>query len=472
MISVVLIGTLFLFRSCATNPVTGKRDFMLLSEAQEKEMGRASDPDIVALFGVYDDPELQAFITTKGKEMARISHRPDLGYEFKVVDSPVINAFAVPGGYVYFTRGIMAHFNNEAEFAGVLGHEIGHITARHSAKQCSKSMIAQVGLGLGSVLSERFGQFAQLAQSGTGLLFLKFGRDAERQSDRLGVEYSTAVGYDAHQMAGFFKTLERKSANNGQAVPNFLSTHPQPGERHATVQRLASKRQAKVSGPFNVNRDRYLAMIDGLVYGEDPRQGFREGDRFYHPELKFDFPVPSGWQLQNSPQQVQMVPEDGSALVLFTLAKANSLSVAVDQALTNYQLEQTDRNTMTINGFPAIRAGIRQVTEQQSIAGELYMISYDNRIYSFLAITSSNDFPAYRSNLRLAPMGFERLTERSKLNKQPERVRIQSVTSTASLRQQFIKYDMENGRLEELAILNGMELTDQVLKGTKIKLIK
>ena len=136
--------------------------------------------------------------------MVAVSHRSDLKYEFKIVDSPVVNAFAVPGGYVYFTRGIMAHFNNEAEFAGVLGHEIGHITARHSAKQYSRAMVAQLGLVVGMVVSPEFAQFADIAQSGVGLLFLKFGRDAERQSDKLGVEYSTKVGYDAQEMADFF----------------------------------------------------------------------------------------------------------------------------------------------------------------------------------------------------------------------------------------------------------------------------
>src|SRR5690606_31238493 len=151
---------IFIFNTCAKNPVTGKRDFMLLSESQEIAMGEQSDPEIMAFFGLYDDPELQKFIEAKGQEMAAVSHRKNLKYTFKIVDSPVVNAFAVPGGYVYFTRGIMAHFSNEAEFAGVLGHEIGHITARHSAKQYSNAMLAQIGLVAGMVLSPEFAQFA------------------------------------------------------------------------------------------------------------------------------------------------------------------------------------------------------------------------------------------------------------------------------------------------------------------------
>src|SRR5688500_13331271 len=190
------LTSLFLFNSCATNPVSGKRQVVLMSEEQEIAMGKEADPQIVAQFGLYEDKALQDFITQKGKQMAAISHRPNLAYEFKIVDSDVLNAFAVPGGYVYFTRGIMAHFNNEAEFAGVLGHEIGHIAARHSAKQYSKAMLAQIGLVAGAALSPQFARFADIAQQGVGLLFLKFGRDAESQSDKLGVEYSTKIGYD------------------------------------------------------------------------------------------------------------------------------------------------------------------------------------------------------------------------------------------------------------------------------------
>src|SRR5687768_10833386 len=174
----------FFVAACAVNPVSGKKQISFMSEAQEIQLGAESDPQIVAQFGAYQDPELQAFINSKGQQMADISHRPNLKWTFRIVDSPVVNAFAVPGGYVYFTRGIMAHFNNEAEFAGVLGHEIGHITARHSAKQYSNAMLAQIGLVAGMALSPEFGQFADLAQNGIGLLFLKFGRDAERSEER------------------------------------------------------------------------------------------------------------------------------------------------------------------------------------------------------------------------------------------------------------------------------------------------
>ena len=183
----VIVPWLF---SCAINPVTGKTELMLLSEEDEISMGQETDPQIMRMYGAYNDWDLDAYVESIGDRMGHISHRPNLNYEFKIMDTPAINAFAVPGGYVYFTRGILAYLDNEAQLAGGMGHEIGQITARHSAQQYSKAQLAQVGLGLGAIVSEPFANISQLAGQGLGMLFLKFSRDNERQSDQLGVEYS------------------------------------------------------------------------------------------------------------------------------------------------------------------------------------------------------------------------------------------------------------------------------------------
>jgi len=251
-------------------------------------MGKQSDPAVIAQFGLYDDDELQQFIQEKGQEMAQISHRSNLDFEFKILDSDVVNAFAVPGGYIYFTRGIMAHFNNEAQFAGVLGHEIGHISARHSAQQYTKQMLTQVAFMGGMLASEKFRGMAGEMMQGMQLLFLKFSRSDESESDVLGVYYSTQVGYDSHEMAGFFKTLDRMSGGEGGRLPEFMSTHPDPGRRYEEVNRLSDEYQEGVAGPLTVNRNSYLEMIDGILYGPDPRQGYTDNHVFYHPELKFD----------------------------------------------------------------------------------------------------------------------------------------------------------------------------------------
>lgn len=472
--SCLLLALLFLFNSCSKNPVTGKRDLMLMSTEQEIAMGKQADPEIVKSFGLYNDPTLQRFIDEKGQQMAAVSHRDELKYEFKIVDSPVINAFAVPGGYVYFTRGIMAHFNNEAEFAGVLGHEIGHIAARHSAKQYSKGILAQIGLVAGMVISPEFAQFGELAQTGLGILFLKYGRDAERQSDKLGVEYSTKIGYDAQEMAEFFHTLERKSGQEGgQSIPNFLSTHPSPGDRYKKVTKLAAEWRKKVPNQdLKVNRDSYLKMIDGLVYGEDPKQGYVENNVFYHPVLKFQYAVPTGWMVQNSPQQVQMAPKDGKAIMLLTLAQGNSLEDAARQMLEKNKLTLVESSQETVNGLPAL-AMVADLQQQQGTVRTLtYLIQYGGQIYSLMGASTANDFNQYSQLFLNSMKSFSQLTDASKINKQPEKIRVKPVKQNGTLSQALRDLGAQQDRMEELAVLNGMQLEDRVDKGMLIKLIE
>lgn len=468
---------LLLSNSCAVNPVTGKKQIVLMSEEQEIAMGKSADPEIVAQYGLYENKPLQEFITQKGKEMAAISHRPNLNYEFKIVDSEILNAFAVPGGYVYFTRGIMAHFNNEAEFAGVLGHEIGHITARHSVAQQTKSVLGQVGLIGSMILVPQVADFAEPLSQGLGLLFLKFGRDAERQSDELGVEYSSKIGYDAKEMAGFFNTLERKTAGSeGAELPDFLSTHPNPGERNISVNNLSVewKKKLNLNNP-NINRDSYLRRIEGLVYGEDPKQGFLEKDVFYHPVLKFQFPVPAGWNYQNTPQRVQLAPKDGKALLMMTLGQGSTPQEAMNTVVKNNNLQVIESNQLSINGLNAL-AVIADVKPQEgqnssSVRTMSYYIQYNQKIYVLLGASSAVDFNNYSGIFSQSMKNFRELKDAAKLNKQPERVRIKSVNQSGTLKQALVYYKVPESRMEELSILNGMQLTSNVQKGSLIKII-
>ncbi|GAB2962136.1 M48 family metalloprotease [Hymenobacter coalescens] len=474
-----------LLNSCSTNPVSGKKEVSLMSEGQEVALGKEADPQIVAQYGLYENAALQRFVQEKGRQMGAVSHRPGLQYEFKVVDSPVINAFAIPGGYVYLTRGIMAHFNNEAQFAGVLGHEIGHVTARHSAQQQTKATLAQVGLIAGAIASPRLGQYAEQAQQGLSLLFLKFGRDDEREADQLGVEYSTKIGYDAHQMADFFQTLQREQQQaGGEALPPFLSTHPDPGDRYNTVHQLATEWQQKspASTSLQVNRDAYLRLIDGIVYGDDPKQGFVENSVFYHPELKFQFPVPQGWKYQNTPQQVQMAPQDGKALLMLTLAPGETLEAAAQQLVQQYQLRVVESNSTTINGLPALAVVADQVAQQQEGAPQqqaaqvsartlLHLIRYGNANYVLLGASSPQDFAAYAPQFTSTAQGFRPLSDPDKLNRQPERVRIKTLKLRSNLAQALRSNGVPEARLEEMAILNGMQLNEQVNAGSLIKVV-
>lgn len=456
--------------SCAVNPVTGKKEFMLMSQNQEKALGASYDPLVIQQFGLYEDEKLQEFITQHGKEMGRISHRPELDYQFRILDSPVVNAFAVPGGYVYFTRGIMAHFNNEAEFAGVLGHEIGHVAARHSAKQYSNQVLAQLGLVLGMVVSEEFRNYSDLASAGLGLLFLSYSRKHESQSDKLGVQYSTAVGYDAHEMANFFQTIQRLQEQSGAGVPTLLSTHPDPGDRFNRVHQLAEKEQMKAQGrDLKVNRESYLRMIDGIVYGEDPRQGYVDGNVFYHPTMRFQFPTPAGWQVVNMPSQVQIVQKDGKAAIIMSLATESSLAEATRAAIAKDSLKVISRRNTRINGNDAVEL---TADLNENVRLMMTLINYNGVIYKFAGLAGTPDFNTYKPYFTKTFNGFKSLSDPARINVKPERIRIKSVQKDQTLEEALRSFGMPADRLQELAILNGMQLNEGVQKGMLIKVVE
>jgi len=479
VILVLFTATLLLVISCAVNPVTGKKQLMLMSEAQEVQLGISYDPQVVATFGLYNDADLQNFVQVKGAEMGKISHRPNLEYHVKVVDSPVINAFAVPGGFIYFTRGILAQLNNEAEFMGVLAHEMGHITARHTVSQQSKQQLAQLLLIGGMIASEKFAQYAQYALQGMQLLFLSFSRDNEREADMLGVEYSSKMGYDAHKMADFFKVLQKMSLSESEGgVPTFLSTHPDPGDRYNDVNRQASEIQKTLGfSEYKVNEDNYLRLIDGIIYGEDPKQGYVEGNTFYHPDLRFLFSFPTGWTLENSPLQVTITPQDQRALMLFTLASQRTLESAADSTLAQYGLELLGSKRATVNGLPAIMTQARQVVQDQSTGAKqsnmvlTYFISYNNLIYVFHGITTEADFNSYANTFDSTMNTFARLTDASKINVKPKRVHVVKVQRSSTLADAFAYYRVPQGQYQELALLNDLELTDRVNAGKLIKIV-
>ncbi|MFN2313037.1 MAG: M48 family metalloprotease, partial [Bacteroidales bacterium] len=431
----MLAGALLVVISCAVNPVTGKKQLMFMSEAQEIALGKSYDPQVLSTFGLYDDPELQAFVQTKGTEMGKISHRPDLEYHVKVVDSPVINAFAVPGGYIYFTRGIIAQFNNEAELMGVLGHEMGHITARHSVSQMTRQQLGTLLLIGGMIASEKFADYAQYAMQGMELLFLSFSRDNERESDVIGSEYATKMAYDGTKMADFFRVLEKiNMASSHAGVPTFLSTHPDPGDRYEAVLRDSKAWQDSLDLPlYKVNGDSYLKLIDGIIYGEDPKQGYTDDNTFFHPELKFKFSYPVGWNLTNAPTHVIVQPADGKALMLFTLSNQRSLQAAADSTLAQYRLKLQRIERRTVNGMPAIVAlskqeGKNQSTGAVSVTAVLsYIIEYGQLYYVFHSVAAEADFPNYATIMESSMKTFAKLTDPYRINVKPDRVYVKTV---------------------------------------------
>lgn len=468
-----LSAGLVIMHGCATNPVTGKRQVVLMSEEQEIQMGREADPQIIQQFGLYNDKDLQNYINSMGQAMVKVSHRPNIEYNFRVINSETVNAFAVPGGYVYFTREIMAYLNDEAEFAGVLGHEIGHITARHTVAQQRNAMLGQIGILAGMVISPTIAQFGEALSQGYSLLLLKYGRDAERQADELGVEYSTKVGYDARRMADFFLVLEKMGEESGRdELPAFLSTHPNPGDRYNTVRELAAKyqKQLNLTNP-KVNRDAYLKRIEGMIYGEDPKEGYMENGVFYHPELRFQFTPPANWRYANSPTQVQYAAPDGKAIFILTLGQGATAQQAAAAFVQKYNMQVTGSQSTTINGLPAyvVQANLQQ--QQGTLTTLSYFVQYDGKVYQLLGVTAAQDFNAYGNLFVNAAQSFRQLTDQAKINKKADRIRLRTVSAATTLEQALRSAGTPANRLNELALVNGMALNTQLAAGTTIKVI-
>jgi predicted Zn-dependent protease len=373
----------------------------------------------------------------------------------------------------------MAQLNNEAELAGVMAHEIGHITARHSVSQQTKQTLGQLILIGGMIASPKFAEYAQTAMQGMQLLFLSFSRADEREADRLGVEYSSKIGYDAHQMAEFFNVLKKMNmASSEGGVPTFLSTHPDPGDRYTAVNEKATEWQTKLALPeYKVNQDSYFKLIDGIVYGEDPRQGYVDGNVFYHPELKFKYSFPAGWKLENTPLQVTMSPQDGKALMIFTLSTQKTLQAAADTTLATIGLKLQSSSKTTVNGMPAIVTLSQQVTQDQSTGAQSannvlsYFIQYDNVIYVFHGVSAEADFNTFNNPFESTMKSFARLTDVSKINVKPVKLHIKPVQRAGTLADAFTYYGIPEAKKAELALLNDLELTDKVQVGKLIKVI-
>jgi len=443
--------------ACTVNPATGERQLTLISESQEIQMGQSSDEEIVQSLGLYPDDSLQSYVDRIGQDLAARSERPDLPWTFRVVDDPVVNAFALPGGYIYITRGILAHLGNEAELAGVLGHEIGHVTGRHAVERLSKAQLAQIGLGVGMAVSEDFREYGDLAQTGLGVLFLKFSRDDERQSDDLGLRYMQRAGYDPREMVGVFETLERVSqAQGGGRIPGWLSTHPVPENR---AQRISSRVPVAVPADAVVGRERYLRRLDGLTFGPDPREGFFQGRTFYHPELEFRLDFPAGWTTRNQKDSVSAVSPGQDALVALTLAQESSRYDASREFFGDTGAERERELRLDFGGLPAVADEFSVTSQQGDLYGIAAFVEYGGRVYRLLGYSPADRYRDRARELADAIESFGPVRDRRVLEVEPRRLDIVELPRPLSLREFAERYP-STVELEVLLRLNAVESAD------------
>jgi predicted Zn-dependent protease len=440
--------------ACATNPATGKRQLMLVSEAQEIGMGREADKEAVATYGLYPDPQVQAYVETLGKGLAARSERPSLPWSFKVVDDPAVNAFALPGGFIYVTRGIMAHVTSEAELAGVMGHEIGHVTGRHSASEMSKQELVTGGLVLGMAVKPEIAEFAGLAQTGLGLLFLKFSRDHENEADHLGLRYMTREDYDPRQMVSVMEMLDRVTREEGGSrMPDWLSTHPNPENRSTRIQAEIST--TSLSGS-TVRQSDYLRRVDGMVFGENPRGGFFQGNAFVHPDLRFRMTFPASFKAQNEKRAVVGVSQAQDAAIALTLAGGTSAQESARRFLSQEGIRAGRSGREWIGGLPAYAATFEAARRGGKLRGEVAFVEHGGRVFRLLGYTTASRAATYRRTFETAMRSFGPLTDTRHLEVQPRRLAIVTLERDMTLAE-FMRAHPSTVKAETIAIINGID---------------
>jgi predicted Zn-dependent protease len=466
--SCLLLLGLLLGAACAVNPVTGKRQIVLMSESQEIAMGQQAAPQIAATMGIYDDADLQRYVERIGLGMARSSERPQLPWQFRVVDDSLVNAFAVPGGFVYVTRGILAYFDDEAQLASVLGHEIGHVTARHSVAQYTKQMGAQLVLLPTIVLVPELANASQLIGAGLQVLLLKYSRDDESQSDELGLAYMTRAGYAATEMPKVFHTLDRIGEKSGtDGIPEWLSSHPKPANRESVMKALIAR--LPNGGQGRIGRKEYMEHIDGLVYGDDPRQGYFGDDAvFHHPELAFRIAFPEGWKLVNQHTLVGAVEPGQKAAVQVTLDEQKTPQAAASAFVSGEGIQSTRPRSETIGGLPAVTLDFLASSQGGAVRGMAAFVAYGDHVYRMLGLAPQAGFASYESVLRGTLYSFQRERSAAVLAVQPWRIEIVTPSRDYGIDGFAQAYPGPVGA-EELALLNGIDAGTRYARGVLFK---
>ena len=470
---------------CTTgvNPVTGNTRAYGYTWEQEQELGTQADKQIQNQYGIYDDEQVQAYVDSLGQAILAHSHmrRADTParfrnteFTFRVLDSPIINAFALPGGYVYITRGLLAHQNNEAQLAMVIGHEIAHVAARHASQQAAKQQFAQLGLIAGAIGGELAGfsggNILQLGGQAAQLLFLSYSRENEREADRLGVEYAALDGYQSGEGAAFFRTLERIQEQSGQSIPSWQSTHPDPGEREQTILRLAEEWRARTE-MTKLQQASLYRRLGGVVLGDNPRQGFVQNDVFYHPDLRFQFPTPPSFSVTNQPRQVMMVAENQQAVLQFAIAQEETARAAAQQIASIEGATVVEQGPMRAGSLSGYSVVVDVPTQEgQVVRARQFSVPYDGNVYNFLGYALRDQFSTYRGPFLETMRGFASLSDPDILNVQPTRLVLQQVTQPAPF-DRFVPSTLpESLSPQRLAILNQVGINQQMEPSRVLKL--
>ena len=473
----LLFAFALFFVGCATNPVTGRQDFVTMSEAQEIKLGNRYHTEIIKQYPLYNNPELQAYINDIGKRLAANSHRSHLNFNFYLVDSPQVNAFAVPGGHIYITRGIMAYMQDEAQLAGVIGHEIGHVTARHGVRQSAQSQLtglltAAVAIGTGSQ------EVAQLSSTLGGALVSGYGRKHELESDRLGAQYLAKSGYDSRKMievVGILKDQELASRQRALAegkqprsYHGLFATHPRNDTRLKQVVSEADKYQTPQKNI--TNSEKFMRLMNDVAYGQSEAQGIIRKNKFYHKGLDLHIEFPEGWTIQNeSDRLVAQNPHTKHAIIMQSnkLKKRVSAANFLQQSFKSFRSGRNVR-TNEDQGYAGRAIVGEGANSQEVVVGTVYR---GDRAFVMVGLGDASSLPGNQvldtlRSVRRLQASDQKFSTANKLK-----------TIRAKQGQTFAQLAKKSPILgkyaeQELRLLNGMFPNGEPTAGQLIKVVQ
>lgn len=465
--------------SCATNPVTGEQDFVMFSEDKELQLGRQYHPQIVEQYGRYDDPALQSYVSDIGQRLAESSHRKDLVYRFTVLDSPDVNAFALPGGYIYITRGLMSYLNSEAELAAVLGHEIGHVTARHGVRQQSASQAANLGYTLGAILVPelRTAGAQDIFNIFGGALLSGYGREHELQSDRLGAEYLARTGYDPKAMidvisvlkdqATFAKAEAEKNGQDYQGYHGLFASHPDNDTR---LQQVVGEADKYADASRIRNRDAYLNQLDGMVYGDSEDQGIRSGRNFYHLNMQFALSFPENWHIENNPNSLQALAPQGVALIEMRATDRNRQQTPQQFIADRLNIDRLERGqSLQSHGLEGY-TGIAQLQGKLARVGVMYL--RDQAFIFFGAAEDNARFADFDNQILETITSLHPLREDEQELAKAQRIDVVEVTSGDSYESWARGSAITNSPAAQLRLLNADYPNGDLSPGERAKRVR
>jgi predicted Zn-dependent protease len=450
--------------ACAANPVTGEQDFVLMSEEQEISLGRKYSAEIIKEMPPYEHPELARLVQEVGEKLAANSHRPELIYRFTVLDSTSVNAFALPGGYIYITRGLLAYLNSEAELAAVLGHEIGHVTARHSVRQQSTATVAGI---LGAVVAASTGvqgvdTLANLA--GTAIV-RGYGREHELEADRLGAGYLARSGYDPQGMLQVVRVLKDQETFDKQvaeledreprAYHGLFATHPDNDTRLQEVIAAAGPLQSPAS--TQVERDSFLQALDGMTFGAREAEGILRGNRLYHKDLDFSLSFPTGWRIDNQAERIVAASRDNDGILQVTVADLNKRITPREFMLQRLHLENMrDGKDFTAGGFQGYTATADGNTPWGVRAVRYAVIFRDTRAWVFAgAAKGRENTGSYHDATLATASSYRPLGDEERALASEERLKIITVPAGTRYADLARTSPIANYPEQQLRLLNG-----------------